>query len=359
MPFAQNQQLQHSEMTKVSIIFLSYLHEKYVAEALTSALEQDYPDVEVIVADDASTDRSKAIISEVIRTHPAGHRAKILPEAPNMGIVANWNRSIAAASGEVLIAAASDDVSAVDRASKVVKIFDSDPEIMAVFSQVSLIDEEGKVFMKYFEKRRPSFAKYVGSAHAAGIHLWQGAPVLGACGCYRSALGKDFPPLVQALSEDQPYVYRALLRGAVAYVSDPLVKWRWHGRNASLGSMTDESNPLETLRRRAGLFFGRQTATAQYERDAGAAFASGFISQSRYVKELRKVAGARAIELLGGRTLDPETTLISWIGAAMGVLARNAGSFGAWAFVARQLVKYCGPTKLKLRRSRSIREEPC
>jgi glycosyltransferase involved in cell wall biosynthesis len=342
-------------MTKASIIFLSYQHEQFIAEALVSALEQDHPDVEVIVADDGSTDRTKEIINEVVRSHPAGHRAKILPDAPNMGIVANWNRAVAAATGDVLVAMASDDIATPDRVSKVVCIFDSAPEVMAVFSQVSLIDAEGRIFMESFERHRPTYAKFVGLGGVAGIHFWQGAPVLGACGCYRAVLARDFPPLVEALSEDQPFVYRALLCGAVAYIPDRQVFWRWHGRNASLGSMTDELCPDDALRRRAGLFFGRYLACSQYARDAEAAFLEGSITRSRYEQEVAKIAGVRAIELLGGRTLQPETSCAAWVGAALDVLLRNVTSLAAWAYVARSFIKYVAPVKFKLLKSRAIR----
>ena len=342
-------------MTKASIIFLSYQHEQFIAEALVSALEQDYPDVEVIVADDGSTDRTKAIIQEIIRTHPRGHRATVLPDAPNMGIVANWDRSVAVATGDVLIAMASDDIATPNRVSKAVYIFDSDPEVMAVFSQVSLIDSDGRVFVDSFEKNRPCYAKFVGSGNVAGIHFWQGAPVLGACGCYRAALAKEFPPLSAALSEDQPYVSRALLCGAVAYVPDHLVFWRWHGRNASLGSSTDESNPNDALRRRADLFFGRHFMAEQYARDAEAAFQAGIIPRSRYEQELAKIAGVRAIELLGGRTLQPGTSLAAWVSAASDVFLRNVTSLAAWAYVARSFIKYVAPVKFKLLKSRDIR----
>lgn len=342
-------------MTKASIIFLSYQHEQFVAEALASALEQDHPDVEVIVADDGSTDRTKEIIAAVIRSHPAGHRAKVLPDAPNMGIVANWNRAVAAASGDVLVCVASDDVATRNRVSKVVQVFDSDPEVMAVFSQVSLIDAAGTVFLESFEKNRPAYARFVGVGTVASIHFWQGAPVLGACGCYRAVLAREFPPLSAALSEDQPYVYRALLRGAVAYVPDRLVFWRWHGRNASLGSSADESDPHDTLRRRADLFFGRHFMATQYARDAEAAFRGGAISRSRYEQELRKIAGIGALELLGGKTLQPSTSLPGWIGAAADALRRNITSLDAWAYVARSFIKYVAPVGFKLRKSRAIR----
>lgn len=342
-------------MTKASVIFLSYQHEQFVAEALVSALEQDHPDVEVIVADDGSTDRTKAIIQEIIRTHPLGYRATVLPDAPNMGIVANWNRAVAAAAGDVFIAMSSDDISAPDRAAKAVQIFDSDPEVMAIFSQVSLIDSGGRVFLDSFEKSRPCYAKFVGAGNVAGIHFWQGAPVLGACGCYRAALAREFPPLVEALSEDQPYVYRALLRGAIAYLPDRLVFWRWHGSNASLGSMTDESNPAEALGRRAGLFFGRHLAAAQYMRDAEAAFQAGAISRGRYEQELYKISGVKAVELLAGRTLQPGTSLVAWFSAASDALLRNVSSFAAWAYVARSFIKFFAPMKFKLWKSRFIR----
>ena len=342
-------------MTKASIIFLSYQHEQFIAEALVSALEQDHPDVEVIVADDGSTDRTKTIIQEIIRTHPLGYRATVLPDAPNMGIVANWNRAIDAATGDVFITMSSDDISAPGRASKAVRIFDSDPEVMAVFSQVSLIDAEGRITLQSFEKHRPCYAKFVGAGNVAGIHFWQGAPVLGACGCYRAVLARDFPPLVEALSEDQPYVYRALLRGAVAYLPDRLVFWRWHGRNASLGSMTDESDPAGVLNRRAALFYGRHFAASQYARDAEAAVKGGKISLSRYEQEVAKIAGVRAIELLGGHTLQPGVTFPAWIKAASDALVRNAGAFAAWAYVARSFIKFVAPMKFKLRKSRAIR----
>jgi hypothetical protein len=226
---------------------------------------------------------------------------------------------------------------------------------MAVFSQVSLIDSDGRVFLDSFEKNRPCYSRFVGAGNTQAIHFWQGAPVLGACGCYRAILAKEFPPLSAALSEDQPYVYRALLCGAVAYVPDRLVFWRWHGRNASLGSSADESNPNDTLRRRADLFFGRHFTAEQYARDAGAAFLRGAISRSRYGQELCKIAGVRAIELLGGRTLRPGTSFAAWVGAALDVLLRNVTSLAAWAYVARSFIKYVAPVKFKLRKSRAIR----
>jgi cellulose synthase/poly-beta-1,6-N-acetylglucosamine synthase-like glycosyltransferase len=65
---AQNQEFR-SWMSKilddhplVSIIVDSYNYERYVGEAIDSALNQDYPNIEVVVVDDGSTDRSRDVI---------------------------------------------------------------------------------------------------------------------------------------------------------------------------------------------------------------------------------------------------------------------------------------------------------
>ena len=49
---------------KVSILIISYNQENYIAEAITSAVEQGYANLEVVVSDDASTDSTPRIISQ-------------------------------------------------------------------------------------------------------------------------------------------------------------------------------------------------------------------------------------------------------------------------------------------------------
>ena len=48
-------------MTQVSVIFLTYNQEKFVAEALRAALAQHFHDYEIIIADDGSTDATMSI----------------------------------------------------------------------------------------------------------------------------------------------------------------------------------------------------------------------------------------------------------------------------------------------------------
>jgi glycosyltransferase involved in cell wall biosynthesis len=57
----------------VSVICLSYNHEAYVVEALNSVINQTYPNIELLIADDYSTDNSVGIIQDWLKNHPEVH----------------------------------------------------------------------------------------------------------------------------------------------------------------------------------------------------------------------------------------------------------------------------------------------
>ena len=87
----------------VSIIIGNYNYEAYVADAIESALGQTYPNVEVIVVDDGSTDDSRAVISNY------GDRiTSIFKE--NGGHGSALNQGFTASRGQVVMFLDSDDV---------------------------------------------------------------------------------------------------------------------------------------------------------------------------------------------------------------------------------------------------------
>ncbi len=341
-------------MLKASIVFLSYQHAPFVRQALVAAFEQAYPQLEIIIVDDGSTDGSREIIEQTIRDHPRGSLARLLPAAPHAGITASWNRAVAVASGDIIIAMASDDISTSDRVAKVAAHFEVDVQLMAVFSQVSVIDQAGGVVREAFVNRT-GFSKNMGRGDVAGMKFWQGALILGASGSYRAILANQLPPLTEALSEDNAYVYRALLLGAVAYVPDRLVFWRWHGRNASLGSQQDESIPLKVLQHRAGLYRSQAIACRQFLVDAESAFARGLIDETRLAQEKKKIAARQAIEHAGYCTLMPGTKFGEWLSAAWTMLRHNWKSPSAWRWIYIRGRMFLSPVGHKLERSRVSR----
>lgn len=342
-------------MPEVSVIFFSYNQASFVAEALVSVLDQAYHDFEVIVADDGSVDGTDKIIDEVLRHHPRSHLARRLEKTPNLGIISNWNRTVHAASGKILVTQAGDDISRPDRLSVILRTFEASQNCMAVFSQVDIINANGDVVIKGFEQGRPIPASYGFDGKTDGFSFWKHAPVLGACAAYRSELAKLFPPIASALSEDQPYVYRALLLGNVHYAPEALLRWRWHGRNLSVGSLSDESDSEKALTKRAAMSFARHQAASQFEADALHAARCAYITTARYEQEISRIAANKCIELLAGLSVSPNHGWGEWLDAASEVIRRNEPSARSLGYALRCALKKAMPVSLKLRYSRTLR----
>lgn len=91
----------------VSVICICYNHERFVQEALLSVFNQTYPDVELIVVDDASADNSVSVIKEVLAPYP---EVKTIFLSVNQGNCKAFNQALKICKGEYIIDLAADDV---------------------------------------------------------------------------------------------------------------------------------------------------------------------------------------------------------------------------------------------------------
>lgn len=95
----------------VSIIIVTYNSSEYVLDTLDSAISQTYSNIEIIVADDCSTDNTVNICCEWITSHQdMGRDLKIVTSEKNTGVSGNANRGFAASRGEWIKFIAGDDI---------------------------------------------------------------------------------------------------------------------------------------------------------------------------------------------------------------------------------------------------------
>jgi len=123
---------------RVSVVIPLYNHERYVQGCIASVLNQTAADFEVIIVDDGSTDRS----GEVVRTFDDDRIFYLLQD--NQGAHAAINRGISLARGEFVSVLNSDDLYREDRLQECLDACLADPTLAAVFSQVEMIDGEGR-----------------------------------------------------------------------------------------------------------------------------------------------------------------------------------------------------------------------
>lgn len=133
----------------VSIICLSYNHEDYVVEALNSVINQTYPNIELLIADDCSTDNSVEIIQNWLQHHPKVHFSV---NEKNLGNTKTFNQLAKKAKGDYIIDLAADDVLLPNCVEKQVSTFQNSnfSNLGIVYGNLIEIDENGSSLRNYY-----------------------------------------------------------------------------------------------------------------------------------------------------------------------------------------------------------------
>ena len=99
-----------SDKPLVSVCMITYNHEKYIAEAIEGVLMQEVDfEVELIIADDCSTDRTGEIVKSFIETHPRGNWIKYTYHQENRGMMSNFIWAMEQCQGEYIALCEGDD----------------------------------------------------------------------------------------------------------------------------------------------------------------------------------------------------------------------------------------------------------
>lgn len=126
---------------RVSIGMPVYNSERFLPETLDSLVSQTFEDFELIISDNASTDRT----AEICRTYAAqDRRIRYLRNETNIGVYKNFNRVFLASSGEYFKWACADDVCHRDLVARCLEVLENDPHIVLVYAKARFIDEAGK-----------------------------------------------------------------------------------------------------------------------------------------------------------------------------------------------------------------------
>lgn len=135
----------------VSVICLSYNHEKYVVAALESVLNQTYPNIELIIADDCSTDSSKEVIENWLEAYP---NIKFFPNTINLGNTKTFNNAVKHAKGDYFIDLAADDILLPNCIEQQIKTFQNSSftNLGVVYVNIERIDENDNFLSIYYNE---------------------------------------------------------------------------------------------------------------------------------------------------------------------------------------------------------------
>ena len=134
----------------VTVICLCYNHASFVIEALESVLDQTHPNVELIIADDFSTDNSVQVIENWLKQRP---EIPFLVNNKNQGNTKTFNKCLKIARGDYIIDLAADDVLKPNCIANQLEGFEKTTykNVGLIYGNAALISENGNFIKDYFE----------------------------------------------------------------------------------------------------------------------------------------------------------------------------------------------------------------
>ncbi len=127
----------------VSIHIICYNQAEFVRQALVSAIEQTYPNLEIIIADDCSIDATREVIEQVLHNYPRGNVIKIFNQK-NLGITQNSNVALSRCKGEFIAFMGGDDVLLPGKIAEQINWFLADECRVLCGHDVEWIDQHGQ-----------------------------------------------------------------------------------------------------------------------------------------------------------------------------------------------------------------------
>jgi glycosyl transferase family 2 len=248
----------------VSVIIPSYNHAPYVADAIDSVLAQTVEDLELVIADDGSTDSSLEIAR---RYEEADPRVTVVTheDHANRGLGPTITLAFSGTTGKYLLGLPSDDMLYPDTLEREVAFLDAHPEVGYVYGYAHLIDAKGRM-IQIQTPRGPEprlFGRDLTGGGRIVERLVQGNSIAAMTAMFRreclDQAGEEHPTLVYGDWERQT---RAAAHWEVAFIPRALAACRVHGKNTSIGvpreiQLARQLEVTRVLRDRAGSLGGR------------------------------------------------------------------------------------------------------
>lgn len=215
----------------VSILVNNYNYGQFLGEAIDSAINQTYENIEIIVVDDGSTDNSREII--------AGYRKQIIPILKeNRGQASAFNAGFATSKGEVIFLLDSDDIFVPTKVAEVVNIFNNNSDISWCFHPQKLIDSDCQEIANnnsdLGSSGRYDLRPYIIKGKLNGHFASFGIPATSGLCFRRSLLSEILPmPETETINLSDSYIkYLALAESPGFALAKQLSIQRIHNNNA-------------------------------------------------------------------------------------------------------------------------------
>ena len=221
---------------KVSVAMATYQHERFLAEAIESVLNQrtDF-DFELVIGEDCSPDRTREVAAKYAAQHPG--RIRLLLQERNVGLTRNLSETIQKCDGEYVAWLEGDDYwTSSDKLQRQADYLDQNTDCAWCFTRAEVVDESGRVIDS------PPAVRVVQAKYALRDYLSRIFQPRACTVMFRHRLFPKFPDWFYAQpTADMPLHVLNAQHGLIGFVDEIMAAYRIHpGGVWSMGFRPEE-----------------------------------------------------------------------------------------------------------------------
>ena len=250
----------------VTVIIPAYNHEVYVSEAINSVLCQSYPNIELIIVNDGSIDKTGEIAFELAEAFGFRYLSQ-----ENQGVMSAIRNALAYASGEFVAFLASDDIYTTSRIEDAVRFFKlQSTKVKAIYGSALIIDGNSKCVGKFNDLYPPP---YGGNKHCQLVlNNWINA----ASVTYRREFLSSIPLPPEIRIEDWYFLLQATLYGEIRHYDKMCAMYRIHGRNAIISMIKCCDRKVEMMK--IGVYIPKLKSYMAFSQNGGLLCSQNYIN---------------------------------------------------------------------------------
>ncbi len=234
-------------MLSISIALTTYNGEKYLPAQLDSLARQTRLPAELVVSDDASADGTKAMILDFAKRAP--FPVHFNENERRLGYRDNFMRAVGFCRSDLIAFCDQDDIWDLHKLAAMERVFD-EPDVYLAFHNAIVITRHGKAYGRFYKARSG-----IEVSAPLGRNPWIVAP--GFTQMFRRDLTRfsflhaasvdvDWPG--KTLPHDRWFYFLASVFGRIAFLGEPLARYRQHGKN-TFGWYTDTRSDIDRVLR--------------------------------------------------------------------------------------------------------------
>lgn len=300
--------MQQLDSPKVSVFMPTYNHVHFIEEAIEGVLAQDYPNIELVIGDDGSTDGTQDLLRKYKERYP--DLICLLLSEKNEGATKNFNKILRHCTGEFVALTSGDDVWLPEKLWKQLKQMAACKDAVLCYTKEEVFSSETGTILavtppsEFEQDRQDSVIE-----HAGAVLTFAGTTAL----MRRDAIPPGGFRKELASSSDWFFFIEVLRRGRSVYVPEVLARYRRHGKNYSLsfqhlysqnlimlGLLEDEYPDLREQTERFRKEFVRDRILRFYLQQGDGDFNRGVFVESLRVTGIKEILGG-AFQELGRR----------------------------------------------------------